>query len=530
MTQFAVRDFPITQAQESGAARLAGYFWPVAALLLAVRIVLSATCNLVPDEAFYWTWTRHLSTGYFDHPPMVAWLIWLSTRVLGDTELGVRLPAAVLSIGSLAILYSLAGKILKDRRAVGYVVLMWIAGPLLAVNGTIVTPDAPATFFSMCALTCAVRVAGRDDDAAAADPSARNHSAAFWIFFGLFSGLALLSKYTTVLVPAGIFLALLTSRSGRRHLRGPWVYLSGVIALCVFSPTIYWNATHHWASFLFQLHHGAGGGLSAGKHGICAVFIARAMGLAEFIGGQALVWTPILFAVAIAVAIVNWRKYSRLSNVNQMLLWSGTLPLLFFGWAATSSHGEINWPAFAYFPLSLLVGRYLSENWRGNRVHLVRKGCEVAIGFTIVIHLIAMSSVQQWLLRHDVPFTHRGFPLTHQITDLWGWPQFGRQLAADARGIPVVCNRHQDAGEAAFYMPGRPDVWCEVGSRPTAFDYYDRGRPDYSRIPEALFVGGNKDADKFMARFGYTMKSPPIEVQRPGLGKAKSNSAIRVSR
>ncbi|HZK81558.1 MAG TPA: hypothetical protein VFC46_10835, partial [Humisphaera sp.] len=113
---------------------------------------------------------------------------------------------------------------------------------------------------------------------------------------------------------------------------------------------------------------------------------------------------------------------------------------------------------------------------------------------------------------------------------LWGWPEFERQVADAARGTPVVCNRHQDAGEAAFYLPGQPDVWCEVGSRPTAYDYYDRGRPDYSAIPEVLFVGGNKDADKFMAKFGYTHKSPPIELARIGLGKAKSNSAIRVWR
>ena len=147
-----------------GAAWIAHYFWPLAMLLLVIRVFLGAVCNLVPDEAFYWTWTRHLSTGYFDHPPMIAWIIWLSTRVLGNTELGVRMPAALLSIGSLAVLYLLAGRVLKDRRAVGYVVLMWVAGPLLPVIGTIHTPDASATFFSVCALACAAWAVERDDD------------------------------------------------------------------------------------------------------------------------------------------------------------------------------------------------------------------------------------------------------------------------------------------------------------------------------------------------------------------------------
>lgn len=505
----------------SAAAWLAECFWPVAGALLLIRCWLDARFNLVPDEAFYWTWTRHLNAGYFDHPPMIAWLMWLSTRVMGDNELAVRFPATLLSLGSLAILYLLARKILNDARAVGYIIAMWIAGPLLAVMGSIFTPDAPATFFSMCALAMAVLIARRDDRGEN-DP-VRNDagSPGLWLLFGLFCGLAFLSKYTTVLAPAGVGLALLTSRAGRNHLRRPWIYLAALVAVAVFSPNIYWNAKHQWASFAFQLHHGAGGGLTENVAGAANILLARACGLGEFIGGQALVWTPILFLVSIRVLFSNWRKYSRLSNVDRMLLWSGTLPLIFFGWAATRSHGEINWPAFAYFPISLLIGRYLSAYWAGYRVQWVRIGCTVALGFTVAVHVIALQDVQHWILRR------RPHLLTHQVTDLWGWREFGAQLAADAHGLPVVCNRHQDAGEAAFYMPGRPDVWCEgIGSRPTAFDYFDRDRPDYARIPELLFVGGN--VDKFMAKFGYTRT---VQIFRThSIGRSKLSLATRVAR
>ena len=179
--------------------------------LLALALVLDSSCNLVPDEAFYWTWTRHLSTGYFDHPPMIAWIIWLSTRVLGNTELGVRLGGSVMSIGSLAVVYWLARRILHDARAVGFVILMWIAGPLLPVIGTIITPDAPATFFSVCALACAVVIAGRDDLDERAGYSGGASSAGPWLLFGIFCGLAFLSKYTTVLLPAGVGLAMVSS-------------------------------------------------------------------------------------------------------------------------------------------------------------------------------------------------------------------------------------------------------------------------------------------------------------------------------
>ena len=28
-----------------------------------------------PDEAYYILWSNNLSLGYYDHPPMIAWLI-----------------------------------------------------------------------------------------------------------------------------------------------------------------------------------------------------------------------------------------------------------------------------------------------------------------------------------------------------------------------------------------------------------------------------------------------------------------------
>jgi hypothetical protein len=343
-----------------------------------------------------------------------------------------------------------------------------------------------------------------------------------WLLFGLFTGLALLSKYTTVLVPGAVTFALLTSRKGRSHLARPWPYLSALVALAVFSPVIYWNATHQWASFLFQLRHGASGDIAEDAHGALQILLRRAGGLGEFVGGQAVVWTPLLFGLTLIVIVVNWGKYGRLRNADRTLLWCGTLPLIFFGWASTRSHGEINWPAFAYFPLSLLVARYLGENWEGNRVHWARKGCEVAIFFTVGVHLLGTPSIQQQLLRWH-------WPIPHQVTDLSGWREYGRQLAQRAGGAPVVCNRHQDAGEAAFYMPGQPDVWCEgIGFRPTAFDYFDRGRPDYANTPRVLFVG--RHAEMFAEAFHYPFMQREADVVLPGLGKNRGRTVTRVER
>ena len=68
------------------------------ALLLLLRAVMAALLPLSGDEAYYWLWSQHLSLGYYDHPPAIAWLIRFGTLLLGDTELGVRLSGVLLSL------------------------------------------------------------------------------------------------------------------------------------------------------------------------------------------------------------------------------------------------------------------------------------------------------------------------------------------------------------------------------------------------------------------------------------------------
>ena len=93
---------------------------------------------------------------------------------------------------------------------VALVALMWLVSPLLAGTATIATPNAPSMFFSMCAMACALVIVR--------DSSGESRHISLWISFGLFCGLALLSKYTTILLPGSVFLALLFSKSGRTHL------------------------------------------------------------------------------------------------------------------------------------------------------------------------------------------------------------------------------------------------------------------------------------------------------------------------
>src|ERR1700761_1957146 len=76
----------------------------LAALTLA-RLAVAALAPITPDESYYWLWTRPLQLSYLDHPGMVAWWIWASTALLGDTTLGIRLPAVLSSLVVTALIW-----------------------------------------------------------------------------------------------------------------------------------------------------------------------------------------------------------------------------------------------------------------------------------------------------------------------------------------------------------------------------------------------------------------------------------------
>ncbi len=131
---------------------------------------------LAPDEAYYWTWSRALAPGYFDHPPMVALWILAGTRLAGDTALGIRLlgPLSV-ALGSV-LLWDAADRLLPGRNAGIVAVSLLNATLLVGVGAIVMTPDSPLLLFWILALWAMARIIA-------------GGSGIWWLAVGLFVGL-----------------------------------------------------------------------------------------------------------------------------------------------------------------------------------------------------------------------------------------------------------------------------------------------------------------------------------------------------
>ncbi|MFX7988913.1 glycosyltransferase family 39 protein, partial [Acinetobacter baumannii] len=74
--------------------------------------------ELRTDEAYYWTWSKEAALSFLDHPPGIAWLIWLGTLIFGDTALGVRFGGIVAMLVTQLLLADIVRRLTHDVRAI----------------------------------------------------------------------------------------------------------------------------------------------------------------------------------------------------------------------------------------------------------------------------------------------------------------------------------------------------------------------------------------------------------------------------
>ena len=230
--------FPTWSASGSPDIRFRTLTLAVLGYVILLRFTFLGSLNLIPEEAYYWNYSQHLDIGYLDHPPMVAWLIWLGTQLAGNTEFAVRIGASLSWLIAAFFCFQLTRN-LYCKTAAFIAVMMFCTLPFFFATGLLMTPDAPLTAAWAGALYFLERaLLGERREA--------------WLGVGLCTGLGMLSKYTIALLGPATLLFVLLDPGLRRWMWQPWPYLAILIATVIFSPVVIWNFLNDWASFSFQ--------------------------------------------------------------------------------------------------------------------------------------------------------------------------------------------------------------------------------------------------------------------------------------
>lgn len=313
----------------------------ISILIIATNAFFNSQFQLQADEAYYWVLGQNLSLSYFDHPPMVAYLIRLCTSLFGQSEFFVRLPALISFVVSLIFIYKLSLKMFNQRVA-NIALILALSFPMLEAISVVITPDSPLMMFWILTLYCFY-------------VGVFEGNKKYIYFAGFFAGLDLLSKYTAVLLFPSLFLFLLFSKQYRNQLFKKELYLAFILSLLVFSPVIIWNFQNHWSSFLFQTHHGFE------NFGTRIAFLKIAENVSNYLGIMVLLVFPFIFFSSMYY-IIKYFKANLQDEKLSFLLWNFLFGAIFFAAAGVFNRLEANWPAPIYLTVLILLAFYLDKN------------------------------------------------------------------------------------------------------------------------------------------------------------------------
>ncbi|WP_310621140.1 ArnT family glycosyltransferase [Flexibacterium corallicola] len=410
-------------------------------VLSLVRLATGASIDLVEDEAYYWLWSQYPALGYYDHPPMIAWWIWMGQALVGDTALGLRLMGILATAVGSAVIWRTA-KILYDSEVAGWSVLLFNSSLLVGVGAMLATPDAPLVFFwglTLWALSEFVRC----------------ENASWFLVVGLFAGLGLLSKYSLGFLGLGNVIWLLWVPRYRSYFFKWQLWVGGLISLLVFSPALYWNALHEWVSFQKQFGRMVPEGYSA-KY------------LGEFIGAFIGLLNPLVFLLACVGGGHLSQEFVGKKAAASLLVLTISPFIVYLFWHSLHARVQGNWLAPLFPALAIVAGvgaSHGSQKWKGWATKIGVVAVILGVSVSTLISLHALHPILSGLGRKDP---------THQLR---GWGAIGSEISRLAKN-----NGIRWIGTSSYAVNGQ----LSYHLKPTGLQVYQLNEPERYSMMEAV--------------------------------------------
>jgi 4-amino-4-deoxy-L-arabinose transferase-like glycosyltransferase len=432
----------------------------VIALTTVFRFFYCTWLPILPDEAYYFQWARHLDASYFSKGPAVAYTIAAGTAIFGGNNFGVRFFAVMLSAGTAWQMFLLARRWFDGTTAL-IAVLITNVVPIYALGAVVMTIDPLSAFFWMWAAYLFSRAIQKE-------------RMRYWLLTGFAVGSGFLAKYLNALELISFIAFLLLVPSRRHWLRRRHFWSMIAVAVLCTTPVLWWNWQHGWVSW-FQL----------GERGhLNGPFKIQVSTFLNFLVLQAVVISPWLFlSLLMSVVIFLVQRFPRKGariNEGELFLFLLFLPV-FLMYAVLAWHikEEPNWPAISYLTLIIIM----ASHWR--KMLLVRSGAQPFIIGAFVFAWL------QTLLLHDTEFLNLP-PKMDPMGRVVGWTEIAQHLndlRIEENSDVFITDAYKEASVFSFHLPDQPFIYTLRHTPPSnQFDFW----PSYPTGPEhrALWITG----------------------------------------
>ena len=427
--------------------------WLSILFIYRIAVINTLHVDVFFDEAYYYFWSQNIEWGYYSKPPVVAWLIAISTALFGPTELGLKIFSPLLYTLTGYVVFEFAKTLYSERIAL-LAAVIFSSTPLIGFNSLFITTDAPLLFF--WSITCLYFVRALNST-----------SLSVWVLLGIYSGLGLLSKYSFIVLLFGLLLFVILQ--GRfRLLYSPRCLVALFICIALFSTNLIWNGQHNFIAFshtrdIAQLNKS----------------LFHFDQLAEFLLAQViafgLVWTTVV------VGTIHTKWNCLLQNDRMLLLACITVPiLLIIAIQAFLSRAFVNWAAPFVIGASIITA-----------LTIIKLDKKVLI-LGLLVNLLLLSLAYHWpqlLELANVP-QHRGNSPYYRLA---GWREVSFKCEQTLSRYPqatVVSDSREllsyigfynglHISQLSFWNPQRTDIANHYDLLSNIGDIKKRDKQDY---------------------------------------------------
>ncbi len=388
-----------------------------------------------PDMTEVIAWSRDLSLGHLKHPPFAAWLVRLWFTVFPIAGWSYYLLAMLMPAVVLWIVWRLSADYLDtDERIVGIALLTFVPffnfhALKYNVNTVLLPLWAATTWFFLM--------------------SVRTRGTLWAILAGVAAACAMLGKYWSIFLLAGLALAALLDRRWATYFRSaaPWITIAA--GLITLAPHLLWLMREDFESFSYAM-------LVHGDKPFVATLVAAAGYVAGAFGYIAL---PLAIACAItrpgvtALPDILWPQETERRLV-AAAFWG---PLLLPAIAAVASGAEITslWsmPAFSLLPVLLLSSPAVTISEVDTR-RILLGAAALPIVMLVVSPLVTIAAHRAG----PEPASAQASLLAGEVERLWyqTTPQPLRFIGGDADLAYGAAAYAADRPRALTGMPARP--------------------------------------------------------------------------
>ncbi|MDE3252675.1 MAG: glycosyltransferase family 39 protein [Bacteroidota bacterium] len=410
----------------------ASYSKKVLWLILIVsllKLIAASMIELGNDEVYYWTYALQPDWNHFDHPPMVGWLIRLTSfNLFWVSELSLRL-GSILCAGLSTWFIFKTGKLLSNEKAGWYAALLYNCSVYTGIiAGLFILPDSPQMPFWTGSLYIMAHLFIRNDE----------QKLSTWLVLGGMIGLATLSKVHGLYLWAGFGLFLLLTRI--KWLLNWRLYAGVFVTVICILPIVYWNVINDFITYRYHSER------------VTHTKIEWDM-LGREIIGEVLYQNPVIFILVLIAVFALLRNRIRF-NRKKASVWllCMSFPMIFLFWGISLFNPTLpHWSGPAYIPLFIIGGLYLEKK----STQLFPAFIKVA-GSLILFVLVAGIALSNWSPVNFGSHAKENYGEYGPTLDLSGWRDFSKNFAA-------LVKKDRAAGTMQAQSPILIDKWFPGG-------------------------------------------------------------------